>query len=338
MEEFFRQLVEAGYQVRPATYDDLPQVVSMVNAAEVELTGAGDWTVERWQEEWRQGGIDLAASTRVVMAPDGSMVGCIELWDQTNPPARPWIWGRVHPQWKGRGIGSAMLTWALSSSLRALDRLPDDARLAPYVAAPADHKPSVELFESMGMSVCRHAWHMLMDLDAPLPEPPWPAGLQVRVLRYPDDLEATFQALDEAFCDHWGHVDQPFEDAFNRWKRYSFDAMGLKPELFFLALDGDRIAGLINAQERDPADSQRGWIPTLGVRRAYRRQGLGQALLLHAFHALQERGIARVGLAVDATSKTGAMRLYQRVGMRVQLEVTLYELELRPGRELAVAD
>ncbi len=338
MEDAFKQLIADGCQVRPGEFEDLPQMVLLVNAAEVELTGAGDWTVERYQEEWRQGGLDLAASTRVVIAPDGSIVGCIELWDQTNPPARPWIWGRVHQQWRGRGIGSAMLTWALSTSLRALDRLPDDARLAPFLSVPADHRPSIELFESMGMSVCRHAWHMLMDLDAPLPEPSWPAGLQVRTLRYPEDLEAAFRAEEEAFRDHWGHVEQPFEEAFNRWRRYSFDAMGLKPELFFLAMDGEHIAGLINAQERDPADAQKGWIPTLGVRRAYRRQGLGQALLLHTFRALQERGVARVGLTVDATSKTGAMRLFQRVGMRVQQEVMLYERELRPGRELAVVD
>lgn len=77
---------------------------------------------------------------------------------------------------------------------------------------------------------------------------------------------------------------------------------------------------------------------TLGVRKAYRRRGLGQAMLLHTFRALQQQGIPATYLFVDAANKTGATRLYQRVGMREELEITHYEIELRPGRELAVVD
>ncbi len=85
-------------------------------------------------------------------------------------------------------------------------------------------------------------------------------------------------------------------------------------------------------------DARKGWIHTLGVRKAYRRRGLGQALLLHTFRALQQRGVPAAYLFVDAANKTGATHLYQRVGMRVELEITHYEIELRPGRELAVVD
>lgn len=338
MDEFFGQLTKAGYEVRPARFEDLPQLVPMFNAAEAELSGAGDWTVERYWKEWQESGIDLEASTRLVVAPDGSMVGCVELWDNFNPPVAPWIWGRVHPKWKGRGIGSALLAWALATSKRALDRLPEDARFAPNVATPADHRPSIELFESMAMTPCRYSWRMITDLDAPIPEPQWPEGITVRTLRYPEDLEAVYWAQNEAFRDHWGYVERPFEEAFERWKSYSFDAQGLKPNLWFLALEGEEIAGMINSQERYDLDSQMGYIPTLGVRKAYRHRGLGQALLLHTFQALQQRGVKRVGLFVDAKNKTGATRLYQRVGMRVEQEIIHYEIELRPGRELAVMD
>lgn len=338
MNDSFQPLAEAGYQVRPARLEDLPYLVPMFNAAEAELTGAGDNTVERYREEWQQTSINLAASTRVVVASDGAMIGCVELWDHFNPPVRPWIWGRVHPQWQGRGIGSALLAWALTTTRRALDRLPGGVRFAPHVAAPAAHRPSIALFEGMGMSLCRYSWRMITDLDRPIPEPEWPAGIVVRTLRYPEDLEAVYWAQDEAFREHWGYVERPFAEGFERWKRYSFDAAGLKPELWFLALDGEQIVGLINSQERYDLDSQMGWIPTLGVRQAYRRRGLGQALLLHTFRALQQRDVPRVGLSVDARNKTGATRLYQRVGMRVQQEMAHYEIELRPGRDLAVMD
>lgn len=338
MEEAFKNLIEAGYQVRPASIQDLPQAVPMFNAAETELTGAGDWTVERYELEWQQTGIDLETSTRLVLSPEGRIVGCVELWDIINPPTRPWIWGRVHPNWKGLGIGSAMLDWAFNTSYRALERLPDDVRLAPNVAAPSHHTPSIELFEGSGMSLLRYSWRMVTGLDAPVPEPKWPQGIQIRTLRYPEDLEAVYWAQDEAFQEHWGYIQSPFEDAFPRWKSYTFETQALKPELWFLAMEGETIAGFINSQERYVLDAEKGWIPTLAVRKSFRRRGLGQALLLHAFRALQERGVQRVGLDVDAKNKTGATRLYQRVGMRVDQEILHFEIELRPGRELAVTD
>jgi mycothiol synthase len=338
MEEFFRQLIADGYQVRPASFDDLPQVVAMFNAAEVERTGAGDWSIEFIRQNWGDPGFELATSTRLVAAPDGSIVGLVELWDDIDPPATPWIGLRVHPQWHSAGIGCALVAWVLETSKRALDRLPADARLAPKIAAPATHRPSIELFDSMGMTPCRYSWRMLIDLQEAVPEPQWPAGIQVRTLRYPEDLEATYRAEQEAFEEHWGYVKSSFEEGFKQWKNQRFEASGLKPELWFLALEGDQIAGQINCMERAPMDAAKGWIHTLGVRKAYRRRGIGQALLLHTFRALQQQGVPAAYLFVDAANKTGATRLYQRVGMRVELEITYYELELRPGRELAVVD
>jgi mycothiol synthase len=334
----FTQLENTGYEVRPARMDDLPAVVPMFNAAEAALHGAGDYTVERYTQEWQQTGIDLVQSTRIVLAPEGNVVGCVELWDQFNPPARPWIWGRVHPNWEGRGIGSAMLEWALDTSRRALERLPEDARLAPHVAAPASHRPSIELFESLGMHCQRVTWNMIRDLDGELAEPVLPPGYEIRTLRYPDELEAVYRAQDEAFSEHWGYVKRPFEEGFRFWKEMAFTAQRLKPELFYLAMRGEEIAGLANAQERSDLDAGKGWIPALAVRKPHRRHGLGQALLLTAFHALQARGVPRVGLSVDSENRSGATRLYERVGMRVELEMLSYEIELRPGRELAVMD
>jgi len=338
MEEAFRKLIDAGYQVRPATIQDLPQAVPMFNAAETELVGVGGWTVERYEQEWIRTEIDLEASTRLVISPDGQFVGCVELWDIANPPTRPWIWGRIHPLWKGKGIGSALLEWAFITCHRALERLPDDVRLAPNVAAPAHHLPSIELFEGSGMSLCRYSWRMITELDRQVPQPQFPEGIHIRTLRFPQDLEALYWAQDEAFQEHWGYIQRPFEEAFPRWQNYNFEAQGLEPELWFLAMDGDTIAGFINSQEKSDLDAAKGWIPTLAVRKPYRRRGLGQALLLHAFRALQQRGVQRVGLDVDARNKTGATRLYQRVGMHVDQEVLHYEIELRPGRELAVVD
>jgi len=77
-----------------------------------------------------------------------------------------------------------------------------------------------------------------------------------------------------------------------------------------------------------------GWIGTLGVRRPWRKRGLGQALLLHSFGEFYKRGTKTIGLGVDAQNPTGATRLYQRVGMQAASEFITYEKELRAGREI----
>lgn len=71
-----------------------------------------------------------------------------------------------------------------------------------------------------------------------------------------------------------------------------------------------------------------GWIFGLGVRRPWRRRGLGLALLRHCLGALYDRGKRRVGLGVDAQSPTGATRLYEKAGMSVYRRNGIYEKDL----------
>ena len=72
---------------------------------------------------------------------------------------------------------------------------------------------------------------------------------------------------------------------------------------------------------------------TLGVRRPWRKRGLGLALLYHSFGEFYKRGNRVISLGVDAASQTGATRLYKKAGMHVASEYVSYEKELRPGRE-----
>jgi ribosomal protein S18 acetylase RimI-like enzyme len=74
----------------------------------------------------------------------------------------------------------------------------------------------------------------------------------------------------------------------------------------------------------------------LGVRRPWRKRGLGLALLHHAFGEFYRRGKRKAGLGVDAKNLTGAMRLYEKAGMHIHKQIDLFEKELRPGKEISV--
>ena len=108
------------------------------------------------------------------------------------------------------------------------------------------------------------------------------------------------------------------------------------PSLWYLAMDGDQAVGLALCGVYDNEDRQLGHVNSLGVLRSHRRQGIGQALLRHAFSEYYRRGYKGVTLGVDAENLTGALRLYKKVGMSVHRQFDLYEKELRPGKEISV--
>ncbi|HEY2979672.1 MAG TPA: GNAT family N-acetyltransferase, partial [Anaerolineales bacterium] len=137
---------------------------------------------------------------------------------------------------------------------------------------------------------------------------------------------------EEAFRDHWGHTPGTFE----RWQHWLTGRPDFDPTLWLIAYDtssagGDQIAGYSLCKYRMGI----GWVGTLGVRRSWRKQGLGLALLYASFGELYRRGKPVIGLGVDAANPTGATRLYQKVGMQVAKEYVFYEKEFRSGREPA---
>ena len=176
---------------------------------------------------------------------------------------------------------------------------------------------------------------MLIELDQEPEAPIWPEGITVTTLAQRPDLEAVYRAVDDAFRDHRGHVDESFEAGFARFQHWTETDPHFDPSLWFLAMDGDRIAGMSFCREKSWDDPEAGYVNVLGVRREYRRRGLGLALLKHSFVAVYQRGQRKMNLGVDATSLTGATRLYEKAGMHVHYAFDMYEKELRPGVEIS---
>ena len=114
----------------------------------------------------------------------------------------------------------------------------------------------------------------------------------------------------------WQDTSDPWDESFEQWRHWAIESSAYDPTLWFLAFAGDELAGF-SLCRADATDASSGYVATLGVRRPWRRQGLGEALLLHSFDAFRSRGYTRATLGVDASSPTGATRLYERAGMRV---------------------
>ncbi len=323
-----------GLILRPPTMADLETAVDLFNACSMALIGASSITLNALETEWQSPKFDVTTAARVVETADGQLVGYVEVWDTDHVPVTPWVWGRVHPDWEGKEIGKVLMDWAEERARQPVTRCPDDARVAYLSSTLSSNKPAIRLFEHMDMKLVRHFWRMVIDLDTAPPQPVWPQGLTITTFAEYGNLEPIFLAIEDSFKDHWGHVDQPAEEGFAEWQHWVDNDEEHDPSLWFLALDGDEIAGFSLCRRRANDDADMGWVSTLGVRRPWRRQGLALALLHHSFSKLYQRGKKSVGLGVDASSITGATRLYEKAGMYVSRQFNTYEKELRPGRRL----
>ena len=286
--------------------------------------------------EWLSPGFDMAEDTRLVFEPDGEMVGYVEVWTTAEPPVHPWIWARVDPRYESLGIGTHLLTWAEEHAKKALDKVPADLRVAPQVGTYQQAEASKKLFADMGYQHIRSSYTMHIDMDAFPIAPVWPAGITVRTFNPEKDLEAVYRADVDSFRDHFGFVEAPFEEGLQRFKHFMTGYEGFDPTLWFLAMDGEELAGICLCRDRTYNDPDVGYVNILGVRRAWRRRGLGLALLRHAFCELYQRGKRKTALGVDAENLTGALRLYENAGMHVHQAFDRFEKEIRPGKEISV--
>jgi mycothiol synthase len=197
------------------------------------------------------------------------------------------------------------------------------AILRGYTSEP--DRNAAGAYERTGFRIVRHSFEMRIDLANPQ-TPAWPEGVSVRSYTSADE-DPVWHAMNEAFADSWDYQ-PPTAEGRAQWRHNTLENPRFDPELWFLAEDGDELAGISLCQWHLSGDPVFGWVQTLGVRRPWRRRGLALALLHYSFAEFQRRGATRVGLGVDAENPTGAVRLYERAGMHVERRNDTWEKRL----------
>jgi len=326
-----------GYITRGATMDDIETAVNLMNTYSQHYLGTDEAPLETIRNEWNSPGFTVERDTRLVFSPKGQAIGYVEVWDTANPPVHPWVWWCVHPDHVDNGVGPHLLSWAETRAQNAIERCPAETRVAYRSGVEKVIAPAKATMEAHGMCNIRHSFQMRIEMESPPLEPIWPEEITLKVFDLEnDDAAAVYRTDVDAFRDHFGFVEQPFEEGFERFMHFMTDEESYAPGLWFLAMDGDQIAGICLNRKRSYEDPDVGWVSTLGVLRPWRKRGIGLALLQHSFGEFYRRGYRKVGLGVDGKNLTGALKLYKRAGMEVYRQFELFEKELRPGREISV--
>lgn len=326
------------YSLRSVTPADADAVTDLVNAFSQALFGINEMSPGEVAGFWQTPGLDRQNDLQVVVDADGRLLGYSEALSWQDPPAHPFIWIRVHPQAAETEVPALLFDWAVQRCTEALARVPEGLRFSIGTYTASGYEPMQRLFLSRGFKLIRHSFDMDIHISAPPPEPVWPAGIALRALDVDRDFARIYRAHEEAFADHYGHQDEDFETGMARLRHLLFNEDEFDPSLWFFAMDGDEIAAYAICRLSPDHAEPSGWVSILGVRRKWRKRGLGLAMLHHAFGEFYRRGWRRAGLSVDASSLTGAVRLYERAGMHVARQFDRYEKELRAGKELMTTE
>jgi mycothiol synthase len=161
------------------------------------------------------------------------------------------------------------------------------------------------------------AWILRLDPETPIRGRELPPGYAVRPFTL-DDAEPAYAVIRDAF----GEWDTAPERTYASWRAHTLGRPHVDPAAFRVATYGDEVVGA--AVVFDSADEA--WVAQLAVAPPHRGRGLAQQLLADAYAAARARGVPYAGLSTD--TRTGALDLYRRLGMRVLFTLDNYRLEL----------
>ena len=334
-----RMTIPSHFHPHPLTNADVGRVVELCNTYAGHFDNRDRESVDSIRATWAMH--DFAITQDALLLVDsrsGRDAAYADIIDVKHPYVRKFAYTSLHPDYiDDQDVNAVVQDWILKRARERIDLVPEKV-LRVVLGQFADEKDQVanQLLKKRGFSYTRSTFQMLLDIESMPPVPQPPDGYTLRPVQdFEREFHPILQAHRDAFRDHYGYVEEPWEKFEARWRSWLASRKNFDPSLWFSALDGERVAGFVMCSVGVPGDPDTCEVNGLGVCRGDRRRGLGLALLRRLFGELYRRGHRRIVLYVDGNSITGATRVYQRAGMNVHRQHNLYELELRPGVEVS---
>lgn len=294
-----------GYRLRAPSPEDAGPVAALKRAIDIERHGDSDVTVDEVREEWALPRLSLHDDLWLIEDAGRAVVGYGMCWVEA-PPGEIVAEQIVAPAHRGHGLSELLLRLGEARAAELLRAAATDRAGDLGVWSHESDLRRIDLLAAHGYRHVRTFLRLDRDLRAPVEAPAWPEGITVEGFQSGRDESAVHAAGEEAFLDHF----RPTEMDLGEWLEYRFARADFDPGLWFVAWDGEDVAGAVLAIVT-PAG---GYVDELFVRRPWRGRGLGRALLVHECAELRRRGLPRAYLGVDAANPTGARHLYESAG------------------------
>lgn len=300
--------------MRPyAGESDLQAIADLINACEAVDQLDEGISIPELQRIIDSPFLDKARDLRLWEDADGKLIGFGNLWIPESAETIDGSLGfRVHPTARGGDLEMQIVGWGEERMREVAQERGVGVKLRSNVRATQAER--IALLESCGFTADRYFFSMQRSLTEPLPELLFPAGFTLRQLQGEQDIEAWVEMFNQTFIDHWNHHDLTVDR-----RKYWLSNPQYKPELDLIAIapDGTFAAFCychIHPEHNARSGRNEGWVADLGVRRSFRKMGLGRAMLLAGMQRLKAAGFDTARLVVDAENPSGALRLYESVG------------------------
>jgi GNAT superfamily N-acetyltransferase len=305
-------VLPAGLTTRPLQKSDAHAVFVLMAAQEQEDIGEVAIEESDIVSDWARPSHDLGARSVGVFDGD-TLVAYAELMGADRADTS------VLPSHRGRGIGTWLAHW-----LQDLGRRVDSS----VVGMPVPQgSPGDRLMEELGFRVRWTSWVLKLPAGATIPERELPEGYVVRAAEA-GELRAAHDVLEDAFLE-WSVRDR---ESFEDFEAATIGRPGFEPWNLRVVLDPDgAVVGVSLVLVSDNGST--GYVDRLAVRRDQRNRGLAQALLVDSFAQARAHGTSTSELSTD--SRTGALGLYERVGMVAESIWVNRAIDLSPTTESA---
>jgi GNAT superfamily N-acetyltransferase len=282
----------AGLSARGLGVEDAAAVVDVVGAEEIVDLGQAEVTVDDILGDWQQPRYDLATNTVGVFEGDR----LVAYGDASEGDA---AYAAVHPERRGRGIGTAIAHWTQATAR---------ANGVPTISSNVPEDSAADrLLATLGYRVRWTAWDLELPEGGEIRARALPAGFTIRDATE-QDRESAWTLLEDAFLE-WSDRERATIDEFGRriWGRPSYEPWNLR----LLTNPGGELVGAVHVHLADAA----GYVAKVAVRPDHRGRGLAAPMLVDAFRLAREHGAVRCYLSTD--TRAGARTLYEKVGMVV---------------------
>jgi mycothiol synthase len=318
----------AGLTARPIGKHDAVAWADLLAAKEKVDAEGENYDADDLIEELADPNLDAARDTIGLWSGEQMIgYGVVRAPDEVVDVHRVRTEGTVHPQWRGRGIGSALVPW-LNRRAAELHRERQPGTQGEINTGTIDTNTSAkELLTGLGFEKCRYFFSMERDLGKPVEVPAIPAGLRL-VPFTPAYDEPLRLAHNEVFLDHWGSTPKSAES----WKTWFTGSRAFRPALAYLVLDGDEVVAYTLGYEYVADTAATGirevYVGQVGTKRSHRGRGLAALALAKVMAEAAAAGFQRASLGVDAENPTGALGLYERLGYTTKNTWITYRLPL----------
>lgn len=336
MEHQSLELIEKipnNWVIRAPTRDDAPAIANLMNIHLQKYAGRANYSDETVLATFNDAVFDVERDRRVVVDDKSTIIAYVAAKIRA-PYLETEVTCWVHPIYESSQLYLNLMAWAEEQVRTNIDHVPHSAPPTILTECIGQDAATRTHLEQLDFEPSRSIYRMRIDLNNSLPQPIFPEHISLKTFAEVNDLPKLYRADDEIFRDHWDYVSQPEEAALQEWQHWIDSYANIDFAYWYLAMDGDEIAAMSLCLPYLIGQEDTGHVYSLGVREAWRRQGLALALLYHSFRELKAVGRTHVTLTVDAENVNNATRLYEKAGMHVFEQTLIWKKTLREGKYL----